>query len=67
MLMTRGLLTKDTHHTVIRFAPPLTITESEVDHALTIIRDGFNSVPGPDSAIGGTSTFHTSQTGRLAA
>jgi ornithine--oxo-acid transaminase len=67
ILMTRGLLTKDTHDTVIRFAPPLTITESEVDHALEIIRDGFSSVPAPDGALGGGSTFANSQPGRLAA
>ncbi|MDB5852642.1 MAG: rocD [Herminiimonas sp.] len=67
MLMTRGLLTKDTHDTVIRFAPPLTITESEVDYALEIIRDGFHCVPGPHGNLGGIDTFDVSQPGRLAA
>jgi len=67
MLMTRGLLTKDTHDTVIRFAPPLVISESEVDHALDIIRDGFKSLPAPDGTLGGAGSFDNSQPGRLAA
>lgn len=66
-LMARGLLTKDTHDTVIRFAPPLVITESEVDHALDIIRDGFNSLPAPDGTVGGAGNFDNSQPRRLAA
>ena len=33
-LKERGLLCKETHHTVIRFAPPLTITQEEIDWAL---------------------------------
>lgn len=33
-LMELGILAKETHGTVIRFAPPLTITKSEVDWAL---------------------------------
>ena len=32
--MTRGLLCKETHANVIRFAPPLVITEAEIDWAL---------------------------------
>jgi ornithine--oxo-acid transaminase len=32
-----GLLAKPTHGNIIRFAPPLTISESEVDQALDII------------------------------
>jgi ornithine--oxo-acid transaminase len=67
MLMMRGLLTKDTHDTVLRFAPPLTITESEVDHALNIVRDGFNSLPAPDGTLGGAGKYENSQPGRLAA
>jgi ornithine--oxo-acid transaminase len=30
----RGLLAKETHHQVIRFAPPLTITKEELEYAL---------------------------------
>lgn len=33
-LMTRGVLAKDTHGSTIRLAPPLVITEEELDHAV---------------------------------
>ena len=33
-LMERGLLCKETHATVIRFAPPLVISRDEIDWAL---------------------------------
>ncbi len=33
-LMGRGVLCKETHHQVIRFAPPLVITQEEIDWAL---------------------------------
>jgi len=33
-LMEEGILAKETHHQVIRFAPPLVITKEEVDWAL---------------------------------
>jgi ornithine--oxo-acid transaminase len=33
-LMDEGILAKDTHGTVIRFAPPLTITRETLDWAL---------------------------------
>lgn len=46
-LMAHGILTKDTHDTVVRFAPPLVISESEVDQALRIIQDVFASLPPP--------------------
>lgn len=38
-LMDKGLLSKETHETVIRFAPPLVITKAQIDDALAIIRD----------------------------
>ncbi|MEZ0226780.1 MAG: ornithine--oxo-acid transaminase, partial [Alphaproteobacteria bacterium] len=42
-LMEKGILSKDTHHTVVRFAPPLTITREEIDWALeqlkAVLRD----------------------------
>lgn len=34
MLMARGILSKETHETVVRFAPPLTITQKEIDWCL---------------------------------
>ncbi|PIC85619.1 ornithine--oxo-acid transaminase [Sporosarcina sp. P20a] len=37
-----GLLCKETHDTVIRFAPPLIITKEELDWALDKIRTVFN-------------------------
>jgi ornithine--oxo-acid transaminase len=40
-LMERGLLTKETHGTVIRLAPPLTINQSQLDEAFMIIEDVF--------------------------
>jgi len=33
-LMDLGILAKETHHQVIRFAPPLIITKDEIDWAL---------------------------------
>jgi ornithine--oxo-acid transaminase len=36
-LMNNGILAKETHHQVIRFAPPLVITREEIDQAMTII------------------------------
>ena len=38
-LMERGLLCKETHETVVRFAPPLTISKAEIDWAMEQIRD----------------------------
>ena len=37
-LLHQGVLTKDTHHTVVRFAPPLIITREQIDEALTALR-----------------------------
>ena len=35
----KGVLAKETHHQVIRFAPPLTITEEELEFALEVAAD----------------------------
>lgn len=40
-LMKKGLLCKETHDTVIRFAPPLTIDEKDLDMAISQIRELF--------------------------
>jgi ornithine--oxo-acid transaminase len=40
-LMHNGLLAKETHETVIRFAPPLTISKEEIDTAVEIIRESL--------------------------
>ena len=38
-LMERGLLSKETHETVVRLAPPLVISQAEIDWAITQIRE----------------------------
>jgi ornithine--oxo-acid transaminase len=38
-LMERGLLSKETHETVVRLAPPLTISKTEIDWAMDQIRE----------------------------
>ena len=38
-LMVRGLLSKETHETVVRLAPPLTISRTEIDWALEQITE----------------------------
>ena len=38
-LMERGLLSKETHETVVRLAPPLIIEKQQIDWAVTQIRD----------------------------
>jgi ornithine--oxo-acid transaminase len=40
-LATRGLLAKDTHGTAIRLAPPLVITEQELDWAMDQVADAL--------------------------
>lgn len=36
-LMAEGILSKDTHHTVVRFAPPLMIDREQIDFAVTAV------------------------------
>lgn len=38
-LMEKGVLSKETHEVVIRFAPPLVITREEIDWAVAQVRD----------------------------
>jgi ornithine--oxo-acid transaminase len=38
-LQQQGILAKETHQNVIRFAPPLIINRETIDWALPIIRD----------------------------
>jgi ornithine--oxo-acid transaminase len=40
-LMTRGVLTKETHNTVIRLAPPLVIKQADIDFVLDAISTTF--------------------------
>jgi len=46
-LMHNGILSKETHETVVRFAPPLIITADEIDAALEIIRSVFDRGESP--------------------
>lgn len=42
MMAKEGVLSKETHETVIRFAPPLTITKDDIDHAVMVFRKVLN-------------------------
>ena len=42
-LLEIGILAKETHETVIRFAPPLIITKEQIDWALEKIRITFKT------------------------
>lgn len=43
-LMEQGILTKETHETVIRLAPPLIITKKQLDAVLKIIKKVFDAL-----------------------
>lgn len=43
-LKEHGLLAKQTHGNIIRFAPPLVITREELDHAIAVIREVFLAI-----------------------
>ncbi len=38
-LMEKGVLSKETHETIVRFAPPLVITKEQIDSAIKAIRE----------------------------
>ena len=44
MLLNEGLLCKETHKSVIRFAPPLMITKKEIDWAIEKITKVISSI-----------------------
>ncbi len=44
MLKEKGVLCKDTHHTIIRFAPPLVISQSEIDIVVAKVKECFASI-----------------------
>lgn len=44
-LMEQGILTKETHGTVIRLAPPLIITREQIDIAVAAIKKALEEVP----------------------
>lgn len=43
-LLEQGILTKETHKTVIRFAPPLVITSEEIDTAVYAIKTALQEI-----------------------
>jgi len=43
-LMTQGILSKETHDTVIRFAPPLVVTREQLDWAAELISQVFKEL-----------------------
>jgi ornithine--oxo-acid transaminase len=48
-LLARGILAKDTHTWTIRFAPPLVISEPDLDDALTTIINVLGESVGGDT------------------
>ena len=44
LMMAKGILSKETHETVVRFAPPLTITKEQIDWALNVFREVLRTV-----------------------
>ena len=50
-LLETGILSKDTHDTVVRFAPPLTINAQQIDEALGLISDAFHSLEQPERLL----------------
>ena len=47
-LIDAGVLTKDTHRNTIRFAPPLVISESEIDWAIDRLVEVLDAVTSPE-------------------
>ncbi len=45
-LLARGIMTKDTHHTVLRFAPPLVVERQELDWGAEVIADTLSRLAG---------------------
>lgn len=43
-LMKRGVLSKETHSTVVRFAPPLLITQEQIDSVIKALQDVLTEV-----------------------
>jgi ornithine--oxo-acid transaminase len=43
-LLARGVLSKDTHGTVVRFAPPLVIEPEDIDFAVEALRDALGEI-----------------------
>ncbi|CAH0043285.1 unnamed protein product [Clonostachys solani] len=52
LLKSKGLLAKPTHGDIIRFAPPLVITEEELRHGLDIIAEAIKELPTVEKSSG---------------
>ncbi|KAF8308407.1 ornithine aminotransferase [Clavulina sp. PMI_390] len=56
LLKSRGVLAKPTHRNIIRFSPPLVISDADLDHAIEVILqsladfDTIATIPGDDHA-----------------
>ena len=50
-LMLEGVLTKDTHHTVVRLAPPLTIERAQIDFAVAALGRVLRTLEAPASRL----------------
>ena len=44
-LITKGIIAKETHQTVIRFAPPLMISKEQIEWAMEQIKSVFKDIP----------------------
>lgn len=42
-MLERGVLTKDTHETVVRFAPPLVVAPEQIDHAIAVFEESLHA------------------------
>ncbi|KAF8464600.1 pyridoxal phosphate-dependent transferase [Kalaharituber pfeilii] len=58
LLKTKGILAKPTHQNIIRLAPPLVITETQIDHAVEAFRQAISELPGmePSEVTDGNKT-----------
>ena len=43
-LLRKGILSKETHASIIRFAPPLIIKKKEIDWAVPIIKETLKEI-----------------------
>jgi ornithine--oxo-acid transaminase len=55
-LMSEGVLSKDTHHTVVRFAPPLIIDREQIDFAVHAVSRVLASIDAQHAARRETAT-----------
>jgi ornithine--oxo-acid transaminase len=53
-LLERGVLTKDTHHTVVRFAPPLIVSRAQIEETVAAVRDALLELGGGLPSADGT-------------